>query len=259
MKYPWFRLYTEIRSDGKMLVLDDHEFRIWINLLCLAAESKDRGVVSLDGNVAYPVDVLSRLLFTDPKRLTSALEKFEKPLQMIENTDGVIRILNFIERQYDNPSDRPENVRERKKRLSERQKNENGTTKERQKNDTGTSLERQKNDTDTDTDTDTEIDIIYNHGEDRLKVFVDLARGLQPMLNQIDYELVKNWSDEFSEEWVGKAVELARRGKAFSVKYADTILRNWVKSGSNTPWEKQPKVVDRSMEKLRKMMEDANE
>ena len=43
-KMPWLKLHTEIRTDPKMLALNDMEFRIWIYALCLAADSK--GAVS---------------------------------------------------------------------------------------------------------------------------------------------------------------------------------------------------------------------
>lgn len=115
-KMPWLKLYTEIRTDPKMQALSDAEFRVWINLLCLAAESKVRGVICIDQGIPYPDEALARAMYTDPDTLKGALAKFIK-LRMVEiDDDGIIYLINFDARQYDKPSDRPEAVAERVRR-----------------------------------------------------------------------------------------------------------------------------------------------
>lgn len=115
-KMPWLKLYTEIRTDPKMQALSDAEFRVWINLLCLAAESKVRGVICIDQGIPYPDEALARAMYTDPDTLKGALAKFIK-LRMVEIDDnGIIYLINFDARQYDKPSDRPEAVAERVRR-----------------------------------------------------------------------------------------------------------------------------------------------
>lgn len=110
---PWLKLYTEIRTDPKMLALTDTEFRVWIGMLCLASESKDRGVICIAAGIAYPQDALARALFVDAQSLTAALAKYEA-LRMVDVDDtGIISISHFMERQYDKLSDRPEAVSER--------------------------------------------------------------------------------------------------------------------------------------------------
>lgn len=44
---PWFRLYSEIVDDPKMGDLTDFEFRIWIQLLCLATSHGKTGSIGM--------------------------------------------------------------------------------------------------------------------------------------------------------------------------------------------------------------------
>jgi len=150
-KMPWFRLYTEIRTDPKMQALSDLEFRAWLNILCLSAESKVRGVICIEEGLAYPVEGLARALFISIEELTSCFNKFQK-LRMIDvDQDGIIAVIHFDDRQYEKPSDKPEEVlkRVRKHRVTK-------------SNADVTQAKRQRNDTDTDTDTDTELVINNN-------------------------------------------------------------------------------------------------
>ena len=112
---PWFRLYSEIKDDPKMLCLSDTHFRLWISLLCMASESDDRGVIA-----PCPPIGLAAALRTTCDALSEALEAFAE-LDMIERQDdGSILVTHFLDRQYDNPSDQPEQTRDRKRRQRER-------------------------------------------------------------------------------------------------------------------------------------------
>lgn len=139
----WFRLYVEIKDDPKTLELSDAQFRIWINLLAMTSEADERGVIA-----AYRPRGLAAALRTTPDLMEEAFALFCE-LGMIERReDGSMSVSHFIERQYDNPSDRPDKVAERKARHKERQESAaelppaaNGTTR----NDTGTTQEREQN------------------------------------------------------------------------------------------------------------------
>ena len=112
-KMPWLKLYTEIRTDPKMQALSDLEFRAWVNILCLSAESKVRGVICIEEGLAYPIEGLARTLFISTEELTSCFNKFQK-LRMIDvDQSGIITIIHFDDRQYDKPSDKPEEVAKR--------------------------------------------------------------------------------------------------------------------------------------------------
>lgn len=108
----WFRVYSEIKDDPKMLALDDHQFRIWINLLAMANEDSERGVVN-----AYPMRGLAAALRTDEQRLEEAIKLFEE-YEMVtrDETGRRVAIAHWKQRQYDKASDTPEATRDRKRR-----------------------------------------------------------------------------------------------------------------------------------------------
>ena len=41
----WFRVYSEIKDDPKMLEMDDHQRWLWICLMSLANDSEQRGTI----------------------------------------------------------------------------------------------------------------------------------------------------------------------------------------------------------------------
>jgi hypothetical protein len=108
----WFRVYSEIKDDPKMLELDDHQRWLWICLMATANESAERGVIQ---NVR--IRGLAAALRTDADRLSEAIALFVD-LDMIEYDEQTytITLLHFTERQYDKPSDTPEQTRDRKAR-----------------------------------------------------------------------------------------------------------------------------------------------
>lgn len=133
-KMPWLKLYTEIRTDPKMQALSDLEFRTWVNILCLSAESKVRGIICIEDGLAYPIEGLARTLFISTDELTSCLNKFQK-LRMIDvGLDETIAITHFDDRQYEKPSDKPEEVAKRVGKHRERKSNPNVTPVKREEN-----------------------------------------------------------------------------------------------------------------------------
>jgi hypothetical protein len=155
-KTPWFRFYSETRTDPKMLMLSDTEFRLWANLLCLANESDERGVIRLRPGVGYPLAALAKALYVEEDTLRAALIKFESvDFSMVEiGEEGAITITHFLERQYDKPSDKPDAVKERVRRFRGQ---EDGVT-DVECNADETPMKRDCNATYTDTDPDTETE-----------------------------------------------------------------------------------------------------
>jgi hypothetical protein len=146
MAYSWFRLYTKIRHDADMAVLSDHQFRIWINLLCLASDAKVRGLVQF-GDKPYPLPALARALGTTEQDLNAAIELYEQA-GLAQQTEQGLLVVKFLERQYDKPSELPENKRERNARYREARRSR-GEVAEK-------TPESHPISTDTDSDTDTE-------------------------------------------------------------------------------------------------------
>jgi len=133
----WFRVYSEIKDDPKMLELDDHQRWLWLCLMSCANEAPERGVIA-----GVRLRGLSAALRTTEDKLIEALTVMEE-LDMLEfdQDAGTITLKHWNERQYDKPSDTPPATRQRQ-RVS-RQRHADVTP-------------CHATDTDTDTDTDTE-------------------------------------------------------------------------------------------------------
>jgi hypothetical protein len=112
MRMPWFRMYSEARTDRKLDLLTDEEFRIWFNLLCMASENEaERGTLVYDDLEELAIEV-SR---GDSEQLSHALSRLVT-LKMCDVTRDTITFCNFEKRQQRKPSDLPERTRDRKRK-----------------------------------------------------------------------------------------------------------------------------------------------
>ena len=105
----WFRLHTEARTDRKLDTLSDAEFRVWFNLLCLAAEQPERGTIEFEDVEILALEVAKG----DVELLGHALSRLSR-LRSVTYEDGRVSFPNWNKRQYDKPSDWPEQTRVRK-------------------------------------------------------------------------------------------------------------------------------------------------
>lgn len=105
----WFRLYSEARTDAKLESLPDDMFRVWFKLMCFAGEQPTRGFVE-----GYDDDLLAvEVARGDVELLRATLARLVK-LRIIVAGDDAVLICNWEARQYDKPSDTPEETRRRK-------------------------------------------------------------------------------------------------------------------------------------------------
>jgi hypothetical protein len=200
----WFRMYSEARNDAKLRSLSDSQFRIWFNLLCFAAEqTEERGSI-----IGYDEELLAvEVANGDVELLNETLDKLER-LRIIEtNENGDITFINFSKRQYDNPSDRPEEVRKRVQKHRQAKHITNVTTRNEDvttcnedvttRNEEVTTCNEEVttcneevttcNDIDTDTDTESDTDI-YKKKETEATPYreiADLYHDLCPSLPRI--------------------------------------------------------------------------
>jgi len=140
---PWFRMYSEMVDDPKVGKLPDAEFRLWVELLCLACscgENGDTGMTVDDLNWKLRRNVSETLLKLEYNKLIITHETNERK---------TIGIKNWEKRQF--PSDKSTG-RVRKYR-------ENKQIINVSRNVTETLQKRNCNGVDTDTDTDTDTDI----------------------------------------------------------------------------------------------------
>ncbi|HET8909758.1 MAG TPA: hypothetical protein VFN11_22615 [Ktedonobacterales bacterium] len=116
---PWYRMYSEARTDAKLRALTDAEHRVWFHLLCFAAEQDGDGRGRIIG---YDYELLAvELCDGDTALLRQTIERLKK-LRILSEDENGITFCAFEKRQYDKPSDRPEHVRARVAAYRERQR-----------------------------------------------------------------------------------------------------------------------------------------
>ncbi len=135
-RMPWFRMFSEARNDAKLRRLDDSQFRVWFNLLCVASEQDDRGEVIECNAFLLAVETcnadatLLKRTCNDLALLRIADVRWETS----EDGEEVVsvRFLGWDKRQYDKPSDKPEAVAQRVKRHRETKRNADVTPRNAQ-------------------------------------------------------------------------------------------------------------------------------
>ena len=105
---PWFKLYTEARTDAKLRTLTDAEHRVWFNLLCFASDQDTRGAISDYDEELLAIEVCN----ADKALLGVTLEKLTR-LRIISVQKNTITFCAFARRQHVKPSDTPERVKSR--------------------------------------------------------------------------------------------------------------------------------------------------
>lgn len=127
----WFRFYSEVVDDPKVQKLPAKQFRLWVNLLCIAAQN--------DGEIPSLDDLSFRVRAPLPELKQAMDDLTERGLFHVED-NGTYAPHNWNERQY-----KSDNVTERVRKHREQVK--------RSRNVSGNNIETPS---DTDTDTDTE-------------------------------------------------------------------------------------------------------
>ena len=122
----WVKLNIGIFENVKIMNLDslpkgDTYFRIWINLLVLAGKTNDGGLVYFTSERPHSNKTLAAVLNKPVRVVSEAISLFQE-FKMIENNNGIIKILNWEEYQNLAKLDAiRENNREAKRRQRERQ------------------------------------------------------------------------------------------------------------------------------------------
>ena len=105
---PWFKMYTEARTDAKLRTLTDAEHRVWFSLLCFASDQDTRGTISDYDEELLAIEVCN----ADGALLRVTLEKLTR-LRIISMQQNTITFCAFARRQHVKPSDTPERVKSR--------------------------------------------------------------------------------------------------------------------------------------------------
>lgn len=199
----WFRMYDEILDDPKVQRLDGADFKLWVNLLCLASRNNGRF-----GNV-------SETAFSLRMDESGALAVIERLLSagLIDKVAGGGDGWHYAphswgKRQYksDTSSDRVKRYRERSKSVSE---------------------------TPPETDTETDITVSKDTAQiDPDKVFWDSAKSY---LGASKASLIGKWVGQYSKPVVMSAIASAQSERAVDpVQYITGVLRK-SKNGFSQP------------------------
>lgn len=119
---PWFRLWSEMLDDPKVGTLSDAQFRLWVEILCLACKAGNNGDTNC--NVSETEWKLRRNVSeTLQELLHRGLVTFQN------NKDGkqTIYVTKWKSRQYESDSSTPRVQKYREKTRSERQCNDDET------------------------------------------------------------------------------------------------------------------------------------
>lgn len=120
---PWFRFYGgDVLGDPKLAMLTDAQFRVWVNLLCLASTQSERGMI-----VGMGDKLLAAMVARGNQELVrETLHELEDLCIIATQGEADAReivFINFVSRQYDKPSDQPERVAARVAASRERKRN----------------------------------------------------------------------------------------------------------------------------------------
>lgn len=177
----WFRCYSDIKDDPKMLGVSDQEFRIWIHLLALVSEEGTAGVLP----VFTEKGIAASLRTTVPK-LRAALATFVA--EGMVSLDP-ITITNWSKRQYESDNSTP-----RVQRFRNGRGNGDETLQKRPQ------IQRQKQRSETDTETEiiTPLNPPASQGEraDRARKGSNRKRDRQALAEVASTE----------EQWLGSYV-----------------------------------------------------
>ena len=229
----WFRLWTDILDDVKMLQLSDYEFRMWTYLMAIASE-----VDSMSGECQLNVKSMSLRCRTQVNHLSRAIETFQNGGLITINESGFIVITNWSKRQF-----RSDNAYERVKKYRE----------VTQKRNVSSAVSETVPDTDTDTDTDKRKKIkkekytndfllfydSYPNRVDKLHTFNcwQKLNGVRPDISIIlaAIEKQKAWREnangQFRPEWKAPATWLNKGSWEDEVKVKGEMddLMKWAK------------------------------
>lgn len=105
---PWFRLYAEMIDDPKIGRLNDAQFRLWIEILCLACKGEN-------GNTLQTIDDINWSL---RRNVTETLHELLHETLVKLDSENRVFVTNWEKRQFnsDSSTDRVRKYRERKKK-----------------------------------------------------------------------------------------------------------------------------------------------
>lgn len=125
----WFRMHTKILDNADIQLMDANLFRVWVNMLCLAAESGD-GTIPPLRQAAFRVRM-------DEHVLSAQIDRLIDQGHLIVGLNGVVSAKDWQRHQYRDPNtvqsaERMRRYRERKRARESRNADETELKRERE-------------------------------------------------------------------------------------------------------------------------------
>lgn len=214
---PWFKIFTECRTDRKLTSLNDHEFRTWFNLLCYASEQETRGQIIYDDIFTLAIEVCSG----DCDLLNTTIDKLIKLHIVTTCNDPVTScnelkrvILSFIhyedrQKRTIHPSDSPEEVAKRVKKFRNNGNVTSNSELVTNCNDPETSVTSTDLDLEEDLDKETDVvGFVSNETKEKRTIIQELWRLMGNTINPKTQDEVKYLVDDYGEDKVREAVQI---------------------------------------------------
>ena len=216
----WLRLYTEIRNDRKLRRLSPAQRWLWVVILTIAKESPEPGSLLLSEGVPVTVEDLVDDAAIPADEVQQGIEAFIKQ-KMIEQIDGVWRLVNWDKRQFSSDSSTERVRRHRKK------KQQNETLQDRYKTVSVTPPE-------TESETDIYTTTATTSAREKQNTCKRFEQEFGRPLSPTEIEQVQKWESSMSADLVIEALQRAVLAGRFNFKYIDGILLDWQKNNVRT-------------------------
>lgn len=211
----WLRLYTEIRNDRKLRRLSPAQRWLWVVILTIAKESPEPGSLLLSEGVPVTVEDLADDAAIPVDEVQQGIEAFITQ-KMLEQIDGVWRLVNWDKRQFSSDSSTERVRRHRQK------KQENETLQKRYNEVSETPPE-----TETDIYTTTPANSAHARETNLFAKFeAEFGRPLSPT----EIEQIMSWEKKMPADLIAEALRRAVLAGKFNFKYIDRILLDWQKN-----------------------------
>jgi hypothetical protein len=239
----WYRLYTDILTDEKVLAMDDKTFRFFINLMALASLTDKNGIVTND------INILAKQLRVYPKSAKKMVEVLKNFQMLLENPEGLL-IKNWESYQY-----KSDNSNERVRRFRAQNKDNVTEMKRYIKDDVTeneTLLKRNCNGADTDTDTDTDTDNIFSKENNINSKKEKSTKPKEPkkeyaevvLLTESEYKsLVEKYGSDNTQKYIEK-LNNTKLSKGYTYKSDYRTILNWVVDAVNKNNGGTQKTID---------------
>ena len=92
---PWVKIFTRESLEGSLrFECEPDERGVWWDLIFMANESRNRGIIQANDNTPYPHSWIAQKLVISLELLERSLKKFTEQKRIHENETGIL-ILNF--------------------------------------------------------------------------------------------------------------------------------------------------------------------